>query len=332
MKEALFWEKKNNKVQCLLCPNNCVIADGKRGFCGVRENIGGILYSLIYGRASSVCPDPIEKKPLYHFHPGSSVLSFGTVGCNFKCKHCQNWSISQAIPEEYPLEEVSATSIPNLAKRYKCSGVAWTYNEPTIWYEFTYDCCRIAKENSLYTVYVTNGYINEEPLRKISPYLDAMNIDVKAFKQDFYTKICSGKLQPVLDTCILAKELGIHIELTYLVIPGYNDKKEDFDNFSRWAAEKLSTEIPVHFSRFFPHYKMTDIGPTPIPTMLTAYETAKKYLDFVYLGNVPHANYENTCCPKCGALLIERHGFFTERINLKDRKCGKCSAQIPIIH
>ncbi|MEW6070463.1 MAG: AmmeMemoRadiSam system radical SAM enzyme, partial [Candidatus Thermoplasmatota archaeon] len=212
MKEALFWEKKSdNKVQCLLCPHKCSISEGKRGICGVRENKDGKLYSLIYGLASSVCPDPIEKKPLYHFYPATSVLSFGTVGCNFKCRHCQNWSISQATPESYGfgLEKITGEEILRLAKRYDCKGVAWTYNEPAIWYEFTYDCSKLAKQNGLYTVYVTNGYINEEPLRELSKYLDAMNIDTKAFKEDFYKDICSAKLEPVLRTCELAKELGI---------------------------------------------------------------------------------------------------------------------------
>jgi pyruvate formate lyase activating enzyme len=330
MKEALFWEKKNDKIQCLLCPHKCTIAEGKRGLCGVRENRAEKLYSLIYGRASSVCSDPIEKKPLYHFHPGSSVLSFGTVGCNFKCTHCQNWQISQTTPESYSfgLERIDCEDILKLAKRYDCKGVAWTYNEPVIWYEFTYDCSKIAKEHGLYTVYVTNGYINEEPLRELSHYLDAMNIDIKAFKEDFYKNVCSAKLEFVLRTCELAKKLGIYIELTYLIIPGYNDSEIEIENFCKWVLEKLGRDTVVHFSRFYPHYKIEHTAPTSIPTLLKAYELGNKYLDFMYLGNVPHGNYENTYCPKCKELLIERYGFFVERFNLKNSKCTKCDIKI----
>ncbi|MDI6708762.1 MAG: AmmeMemoRadiSam system radical SAM enzyme [Candidatus Thermoplasmatota archaeon] len=330
MKEALFWEKKNDKIQCLLCPHKCVIGNGKRGICGVRENKDGILYSLIYGLASSICPDPIEKKPLYHFYPGSAVLSFGTVGCNFKCKHCQNWGISQATPESYfALEKITGEEILKLAKKYDCQGVAWTYNEPAIWYEFTYDCSKLAKEHGLYTIYVTNGYINEEPLRKISKYLDAMNIDVKAFKEDFYKEICSAKLEPVLRTCELAKELGIYIELTYLIIPNYNDPTEEIETFCKWVNERIGKDTAVHFSRFYPHYKMDSLPPTPISTLLRAYQLGSKYLDFLYLGNVPHGNYENTYCPNCKELLIERFGFSAEMINLKNSKCSKCDTKIP---
>lgn len=331
MKEALFWEKKDDKVQCLLCPHKCTIAEGKRGICGVRENMGGVLHSLIYGLASSACSDPIEKKPLYHFYPGSYVLSFGTVGCNLKCKHCQNWSISQATPESYSfLETVSIEEIPELAKKSRCRGVAWTYNEPAIWYEFTYEGSKIAKQNELYTVYVTNGYINEEPLRKLSRYLDAMNIDVKAFRENFYNAVCSGSLEPVLRTCVLAKELSIYIELTYLIIPGYNDSNQEIENFCDWVAEKLGKETVVHFSMFYPHYKMAHIQPTPIENMLKAYEIGTKKLDFVYLGNVPHGNYENTYCPNCRAVLIERYGFYVERINLKKFTCSKCGKKIKV--
>lgn len=330
MKEAMFYEKKDDKVQCLLCPHKCLIPEGKRGICGVRENRNGVLYSLIYGEASSITPDPIEKKPLYHFYPGSTALSFGTIGCNFRCRYCQNYSISQAKYGSYPLERTMPEEIISKAKKYNCEGIAWTYNEPTIWYEFTYDASKIAKENNLYTVYVTNGYINDEPLKKLAPYLDAMNIDVKSMSEEFYSKICGGRLSPVLSTAKLAKKLGIHIELTYLIIPGHNDKEGDIKEFCEWVSHEMGSETPVHFSRFYPHYKMGDVAPTPMETMLKAYDIAKKYLDYVYLGNVTHGKYENTYCPRCKTLLIERHDFFVEKYNLKDNKCPKCGNPIPV--
>lgn len=330
MKEAMFWKKEKDKVRCLLCPHNCLIPEGKRGLCGVRENRNGVLYSLIYGEASSISPDPIEKKPLYHFYPGSTVLSFGTIGCNFRCRYCQNYSISQAKYENYPLERITPEEIVSKAKKYNCKGIAWTYNEPTIWYEFTYDVSKIAKENNLYTVYVTNGYINEEPLKKLAPYLDAMNIDIKSMDEEFYKKICGGQLKPVLDTAKLAKKLGIHVELTYLIVPGYNDKEEDIKEFCEWVSNEMGVETPVHLSRFYPHYKMANLPPTPIKTLLSAYSIAKKSLPYVYVGNVPHGNYENTYCPKCKTLLIERYGFSVEKNNLVDGKCPKCGNKIPV--
>ena len=332
MKEAMFWEKEKDKIRCLLCPHSCLIPEGKRGMCGVRENRNGVLYSLIYGEASSICPDPIEKKPLYHFYPGSTALSFGTIGCNFRCLHCQNYSISQAKYGSYPLEKITAEEIISLAKKYNCKGIAWTYNEPTIWYEFTYDASKTAKENNLYTVYVTNGYINEEPLKKIARYLDAMNIDVKSMNEEFYHKICGGSLSPVLNTVKLAKKLDIHVELTYLIIPGHNDKEGDIKEFCEWASDEIGPETPVHFSRFYPHYKMSSLPPTPMETMLKAYEIGKKELDYVYLGNVTHGEYENTCCQKCKTLLIERIGFSVEKCSLKDNKCPKCGKPINIIN
>ncbi len=332
MKEAMFWEKANGKLECTLCPHRCKISDGKRGICGVRENRKGTLQSLIYGMATSVTPDPIEKKPLYHFHPGTYALSFGTVGCNFKCQHCQNYSISQADFEGTRFKRFTPEKVVDSAKRLKCDGIAWTYNEPTIWYEFTYDASILAKEEGLYTCYVTNGYIESEPLEKISPYLDAMNIDVKSYSNDFYKKICKGKLQPVLDTCMLAKKLDIFIEFTYLVIPGENDDEAGLEKFCTWVTEALGENTPVHFSRFHPDYHMLDSQSTPLSTLSKAYEIAKKSgINYVYLGNVPHGEYENTFCHACGNLLIERVGFSTKGYYAQEAKCPKCGEAIPII-
>ncbi len=333
MKEAMFWEKLDDqKVQCTLCPHICKISKGKRGICGVRENQNGKLITLVYGLATSVTPDPIEKKPLFHFYPGTYALSFGTVGCNLTCQHCQNYGISQAKFEGTRFQRLKVDDVVSIARRYKCDGVAWTYNEPTIWFEFTYDASIKAKKEGLYTCYVTNGFIEPEPLKKIAPYLDAMNIDVKSYSPDFYKKICKAKLDPVLDTCVLAKELGIFVELTYLVIPSQNDSEKEIADYCKWIVDNLGEDTPVHFSRFHPDYKMKDLIATPMSTLSRAFEIAhEEGLKFIYLGNVPHGDYENTYCPKCGDLLIERIGFSTKSHYAKGGKCQKCGTIIPLM-
>jgi len=329
---AMFWhELGEGKVECELCPHRCKLTEGKRGICGVRENIGGKLHTLIYGLGSSSHDDPIEKKPLYNFYPGTTVMSFGTVGCNFRCLHCQNYHISQRKPEEMPLENYTIKEVLRLTTGHGCGGVAWTYNEPTVWFEFTLDGCRAVKDQGLYTVYVTNGYINEEPLRRIAPYLDAMNIDVKAGTDEFYKKVCKGERKHVLATCELAHKLGIHLELTYLVIPGFNDKEEEIKQFADWVVHSLSPEVPVHYSRFHPDYKLTDQDATPMETLEMAYNITKKAgCEYIYVGNVFHSDHENTYCPKCNSLLIERVGYSTKVVGLKGPSCKKCGKKIPI--
>ena len=328
---AKHWTKlEDNKVRCELCPHRCVLKEGQTGVCRVRKNIGGKLYALNYGSVSSIAVDPIEKKPLFHFKPKSEVLSLSTVGCNMHCKHCQNWEISQ-VGMEFPyLKEMSPEEVMEIARNYE--GIAWTYNEPTIWHEFTLDVSKMAKKEGLYTVYVTNGYINEEPLREIGQYLDAMNIDVKAFTDEFYRKITGARLQPVLDTVERAYKMGIHIELTYLIIPTLNDSQDEIRKFAEWVYN-LSSEIPVHFSRFFPMYKLTDKPPTPLKTMHNAYKIAKDVgLDYVYLGNTWEPEYESTYCPNCGNLLIERIYYNTKIKGLtKDGRCDRCGKKINIV-
>jgi pyruvate formate lyase activating enzyme len=334
MKEAMHYTAlEGGKVRCGLCPHNCTIADGKRGICGVRQNTGGRLYSLIYGRYSSVHPDPIEKKPLYHFHPGSTVLSFGTLGCNLRCLHCQNWEISQARDADFNhLQELDVSELGDWARNTGSEGIAWTYNEPSIWHEFTLEGCIEAKRKGLYTVYVTNGYINEAPLREIGPHLDAANVDVKAFTDKFYKEISGARLQPVLDACKLYRELKVHLELTYLIIPTKNDGAPEIEQFCRWVVKELGPDVPVHFSRFHPDYRLADLGPTPVKKVVEAWEIGHKAgLQYVYGGNVPHGDYENTCCPKCGTLLIARSGFFAEVKGLSDGKCQKCGRAIPVV-
>lgn len=330
---ASFWNKiDGKKVQCNLCSHGCKISDDKVGICGVRKNENGKLYTLIYGSCSSIAADPIEKKPLYHFNPGTNAFSMGTVGCNFNCNHCQNYSISTAAPQFPYMREITPEQVVELAKEYSCQGVSYTYNEPTIWHEFSFDSAKLVTKAGLYTCYVTNGYITEDALKEISPYLNAMNIDVKAFNDDFYKKICKARLEPVLRTCELAKELGIHIELTYLVIPGHNDSIDEVKKFCSWIVEKLGSSTPVHFSRFHPDHNMTDIPRTPMETLLKIYNVAKEVgVLFHYLGNIAHGDYENTTCPKCGSVCIERNGYYITLSGLVDDKCVKCGYVLPIV-
>ena len=330
--EALFYAREGDKVRCSLCPHSCLIADDKRGLCGVRENRSGKLYSLIYGLASSIHPDPIEKKPFFHFLPGSTAISFGSIGCNLFCMHCQNYSISKAKVGQLSLTEITPEDVVDYARSARARSVSWTYNEPTIWHEFTTVASKAAHDAGLKTNYVTNGYIQEEPLRSLKGVIDAMNIDVKAFREEFYKEICGGKLAPVLRACELAVELGIHVETTYLVIPGHNDSEDEIRGFCNWSRDSLGPEVPVHFSAFHPDYKLTSVPRTSQRILDKAYEIAKGAgLEFVYIGNVYAGDRDDTYCPKCAAKVIERDGFFVEFTNLKGNKCGKCGADLNLI-
>lgn len=279
---AKYWDKADGKVECRLCPHNCKLKENAVGICRARENVGGVLYTLNYGLISSIALDPVEKKPLYHFYPGTYILSVGTFGCNFKCSFCQNWEIAHDDPDLYP-----ATSIRLVEKAKEldnCIGLAFTYNEPLIWYEFVYDTCVLSKEAGLKNALVTNGFISEKPLRDLLPFVDAMNIDVKAFTEKYYKEICKGSLENVKRTVeIAAKEC--HVEVTTLVLPGLNDAALEIGELSRWLAS-IDENIPLHLTRFFPNYKMTDLPPTPKKTLFRAKEEAEKYLKFVHLGNV----------------------------------------------
>ncbi len=331
MKEAMFWEQKpNNVVQCQLCAHNCKISPGKHGICRVRVNKNGKLYTKVYGLVSPGVVDPIEKKPLYNFHPGSLVYSFGTVSCNFKCDNCQNWHISQSKFDNVKIEEISPETAVGLAKQFNCNGIAWTYNEPTIWYEYTYDGSKFAKKNNLYTVYVSNGFINSKPLKKLAPYLDAINIDVKSFNDDFYRKICKGRMKPVLKTAELAVKLKIHVEITNLIIPTLNDDMNDIRELASWVYHKLGPETPLHFSRFHPANKLKNLIVTPEKTLVKAYEIAKDVgLHYVYLGNIYHPRYGNTYCPQCNQLAIRRGTLFgTKDLNLVKGHCVKCNHRV----
>jgi len=330
---AAFWKPTHDTtVQCLLCPNTCTIPPGKRGRCGVRENQAGTLVTLIYGKCSGVAIDPIEKKPLYHFLPGTHVLSLGSVGCSLACQYCQNYHISSATPDKYPLQDLSPDEAVTQAQQDGCAGIAWTYNEPTIWYEYVLESAKLAKQAHLATVSVTNGYITPDALTQLAPHLDAMNIDVKAFTDTFYKKICKGSLTAVLEACELAHRHKIHLELTYLIIPGLNDSRDELRDFCQWVATHLQVTTPVHFSRFHPDYRLTTLRPTPVSTLTQAYDIAKQEgLQYVYLGNVPHGTYDNTYCPKCKNLLIERIGFSAHLLGLEQGRCTVCHTPIPII-
>jgi len=332
-KEALLYDKLNGNVNCHVCARTCIIAPKKRGFCQTRENMDGKLYTLIYAATSSVAVDPIEKKPLFHFYPGSTVFSLGTVGCNFRCKHCQNWTISQTTLEEASTREILPEEAIRLTKEYGCKSIAWTYNEPTIWLEYTYDTAKLAKKEDIKTVYVTNGYMTEDSFELMEPYLDAANIDLKGMSDKFYKELCSARLQPVLDTIKRMYENKIHIEITNLIIPGYNDSKELIRDLVKFMVDEVGVEVPLHFTRFFPYYKLNHLEPTPVETLQMAQKIAKEAgMKYVYIGNVPTADGENTYCPECGELLIDRNGFqiLDDKIK-KSKKCTKCGAGIDIL-
>ncbi len=330
MKEARFYEKiGEEKVKCFLCAQYCTISPGKRGVCTVRENREGILYSLVYGKLVARSVDPIEKKPLFHFHPGSKSYSIATVGCNFKCMHCQNYDISQ-YPKKYPDipgEVVTPEQVVDEAERAGCMSISYTYTEPTIFMEFAFDCARLAQQRGIRNVFVSNGYTSPEATRFIAPYLDGNNIDLKG-DDAFYKKVVGAKLQPVLDTIRLMKELGVWVEVTTLIIPTYNDS----DDFLRWAAaflESIDPAMPWHLTQFHPTYHLVDKPRTPVSTLRKAREIGLNAgLKYVYEGNVPGEGGENTYCPSCGELLIGRTGFMLTEIKIKNSVCPKCAANV----
>lgn len=331
MQEAMFYEKlEEEKVRCKLCAHSCQISSGKRGICRVRENREGILYSLVYGKAISSAIDPIEKKPLYHFYPGSDAFSVATVGCNFRCLNCQNNSISQLPGEirEIPGEELSPQSIVFEAKRYKCEIIAYTYTEPTVFFEYAYDTSELAQKEGIRNVFVTNGYMSQEALIKINPYLDAANVDLKTFREDFYKKVCGAELEPVLEALKLMKKLGIWLEITTLIIPTLNDSDEELEEIARFIVA-LGEETPWHLSRFYPTYKLNKIPSTSLETIHRAREIGLKAgLRYVYVGNVPGDEGENTYCYHCGRLLIRRYGYKIKESNLEEGRCKYCRVKI----
>ena len=330
MHEAKYYIKKNeNLVQCNLCPRNCVIKNNEAGNCRVRKNIDGKLYSLVYGRAVSVAVDPIEKKPLFHFLPSSKILSWGTVGCNLHCKQCQNWTTSQAKPGECPDEKLMPQDLVKAATENNCKSIAATYNEPTVFYEYMLDTFKLAKKNKIKAAAVTNGFINEKPLRVLLPYLDAVNVDLKSFNDNFYKEITSASLEPVLKTLKIISKSKTWLEITNLIIPTLNDDLKEIKKMAEWIKENLGTHVPLHFSAFYPCYKLDDLQPTPESILIKAMDTAKKAgLKYVYIGNVQTKDGETTFCPKCKKSLIKREGFSVTENNIKNNKCEYCKEKV----
>lgn len=333
MHRALQWSpREEGAVQCSLCSHRCTIREGKTGICGVRRNEGGVLSATTYGKVSAEAVDPIEKKPLYHFLPGTLSYSLGSIGCNFHCEHCQNWHISRAEPDVSRLRDLSPEEGVRRAREAGCASISWTYNEPTIWHEYTLDMGTLARREGLGTVYVTNGFITEEALRELSPMLMAYRVDIKSFSDEFYRKVCGARLQPVLDSAIVARELGMHIEVVNLVIPGHNDNPDETGALIRWIVDHLGPETPVHFTRFHPDYHMKDRNATPIAVLEQIYHQARELgLRFPYLGNVYPHPFESTYCPRCGALCIERRGFSAVFRNVSGRTCTKCGERIEYV-
>jgi len=331
LKEAYFYQKLENQVvQCQLCPRRCVIQPGKRGFCQVRENRDGKLFSLVYGRPCSVHIDPIEKKPLFHFLPASSAFSIATVGCNLKCLFCQNWQISQARPEDVESVYLEPQELVRRVRQAGSPTIAYTYTEPVIFYEYMLDTAKLAKEQGIRNIMHSNGHINEEPLRQLCKYLDAANIDLKGFSQKFYNEMSLGNLDSVLKTLKILKEEGVWVEITNLILPGHNDDTETIAKMCLWIKENLGGDTPVHFSRFWPMYKMLSLNPTPIATLEKARKIAKDCgLKYVYIGNIPGHIGESTYCPNCGKVIIKRSGYSILGVNLDEQgRCKFCEENI----
>jgi len=324
--EGAYYEKQAGRtVHCLLCPQDCIIREGKKGICSIRRNEGGKLIASGYGECTSLSMDPIEKKPLYHFYPGKDILSTGPNGCNFSCKFCQNWTISQ---EEVETAYISPEDLVAAAKKHGSIGISYTYAEPLIWFEYLRDTGTLARQAGLVNVLVTNGFINPQPLQELLPIVDAMNIDLKASSEGFYRRMCGGHLEPVLET-IRSAYKKCHIELTNLIIPTLNDSDEDLDQLIAWVAN-LGVEIPLHFSRYFPHHKLS-LPPTPESTLLRAYDKAKKHLRYIYLGNLYAEGTSDTFCYQCHALWVKRSGYHTRIVGLEGRKCRACGAQADFV-
>lgn len=332
MEAYLYEPLKKKKVKCNLCNHRCIIKDGKRGICGVRENRDGILESLVYGKLIASHIDPIEKKPLFHFMPGSLSYSIATAGCNFKCLFCQNADISQMPSDHNGMitgDLYTPEDVVNAALKGNCKSIAYTYTEPTVFFEFAFDTAKLAHAKGIKNVFVTNGYMTSEAVHMISPYLDAANVDLKAFNASFYKEVVKARLEPVKKTLKLMKSLGIFVEVTTLLIPGLNDDKKELEKLALFLVKSLGPGTPWHVSAFYPTYRLTDRPPTPVESLVTARKVGiKAGLKYVYIGNVPSEDGENTFCYKCGKLLIDRLGFSIIKNVLENGRCPYCATQI----
>jgi len=325
-----FTSLERGEIQCELCPHRCRVAKGKRGLCKVRENRDGKYYSLVYGNPCAIHPDPIEKKPFFHVLPGTISYSLATVGCNFQCKFCQNWEISQAFPEEIYNKEFPPETVVKEAQEIRAQSIAYTYVEPTVFYEYMIEICHLAKKAGLLNVTHSNGFINPAPLKNLCKVLDAANIDLKGFTENFYRELCGGELGPVLETLKTLKKEKVHLEITTLIIPTKNDEMSVLKEMCLWIKKELGPDTPIHFSRFYPLYKLKTLPPTPVSTLDRARTVALSAgLEYVYIGNVPGHEAENTFCPKCKKMVIQRTGYMVGEIHLRDGKCKACGKPIP---
>jgi pyruvate formate lyase activating enzyme len=329
--EARHYVKlEDNIIRCELCPRECVISDVERGFCGVRENRKGTYKTLVYSRVCALNIDPIEKKPLFHFLPGTTAFSIATAGCNVNCKFCQNWNISQVRPEQVENLKLTPEEVAVECTSRSIPTVAYTYSEPVIFYEYMYDTAVRSRQEGIRNVVITGGYIQEKPLRELLKVVDAIKVDLKAFSQSYYKDIVNGELKPVLDAIKIIHQSGMWLELVYLVVPTLNDSESEIRQLCAWIRDELSVSVPVHFTRYHPTYLMTDIPPTPLGTLEKAYDIAKSEgLHYPYIGNVPGHRGENTYCPSCNSVVLERHGFSVNRNLVASGLCQKCGTKIP---
>jgi len=330
--EARYYEKLDEeRVHCLVCPRGCVVAEGGKGFCRVRQNRGGKYYSTVYGRACTYHVDPIEKKPLFHFMPGTTAFSIATVGCNLDCKFCQNWEISQEHPENVDAYELKPDKVVKAARQFEAPTIAYTYTEPIVFFEYALDCVRAGHDAGLRSVMISAGYMNREPMVEVAGEMDAIKIDLKAFSEEYYKDICSATLRPVLSTLATIRESGTWLEIVNLMVPTLNDSDSDVESLCRWVKENLGSDVPVHFTRFYPTYKLKNLPSTTVSTVEKAREIAlANGLKFPYVGNVPSGHPgESTYCPGCGDLVIRRVGYRVTAFDLKDGKCPACGTEIP---
>lgn len=328
---ASYWEKaRENIVHCLLCPRSCVIQMGRRGYCTVRINKDGMLYTLGYGNPIAVHVDPIEKKPFFHVLPGTEAFSIAVAGCNMRCLFCQNWQISQARPDEVTAYDMAPEDIVKEAKNSGCPFIVYTYTEPTVFYEYMLDISKLARSRGLKAGMHSCGYINEEPLNELLKYMDAVNVDLKSFNPEFYRKMgAMAELEPVLNTLKTIKRQGVWLEITNLIIPGQNDDPEEIKKMCVWIKDNLGDEAPLHFSRFMPSFRLQNLPPTPVEKLEEAYKIAKAAgLKYVYIGNVPGHIYENTYCPRCGKTAVHRVGYRVLENNIVNGKCKFCGEKI----
>lgn len=328
---ARHWEKGKNKViTCTLCPNQCVTSPGETGFCRARTNIDGIYYSPVYANPVALHNDPIEKKPLNHVLPGTKAFSIGLTGCNLRCRHCQNWQISQAKYDSLPSEHKSPQQIIQAAKSAGSQSVAFTYNEPTTFFEYMIDVATQAKKENIGAVIVSNGYINEKPQSELLGVLDAYKVDLKGFTEKFYSSICEAELKHVLDSLVRIKKSGVWLEIVNLVIPTLNDSEKEINEMSSWVVKNLGKDVPIHFTRFHPTYKIRNLPPTPISILERAHDLAvANGIRYAYVGNAPGHKWEHTYCPSCGQTLIKRYMYDTKIVGMKKGKCTKCESAIP---